>query len=145
MCAYLLSHFSSVQLFVIPWTITHQASLFMGFSQEYRSGLPCPPPGNLPDSGLRDQTHVSCLLHWQAGFVPLSHQGSPLYHQFSSVQFSSVAQSCPTLQPHESQHARPPCPSPIPKLTQTHVHRVGDTICIIRYRQINNVKGHTPV
>ena len=34
--------------------------------------------------------------------------------QFSSVQFSSVAQSCPTLRPHESQHARPPCPSPTP-------------------------------
>ena len=31
-----------------------------------------------------------------------------------SVQFSSVAQSCPTLQSHESQHARPPCPSPTP-------------------------------
>ena len=29
-----------------------------------------------------------------------------------SVQFSSVAQSCPTLWPHESQHTRPPCPSP---------------------------------
>ena len=29
-------------------------------------------------------------------------------------QFSSVAQSCPTLWPHESQHARPPCPSPTP-------------------------------
>ena len=29
-----------------------------------------------------------------------------------SVHFSSVAQSCPTLQPHELQHARPPCPSP---------------------------------
>ena len=28
--------------------------------------------------------------------------------------FSSVAQSCLTLQPHESQHARPPCPSPTP-------------------------------
>ena len=27
-------------------------------------------------------------------------------------QFSSVSQSCPTLRPHESQHARPPCPSP---------------------------------
>ena len=27
-------------------------------------------------------------------------------------QFRSVAQSCPTLQPHEPQHARPPCPSP---------------------------------
>ena len=30
------------------------------------------------------------------------------------IQFSSVTQSCPTLQPHESQHARPPCPSPAP-------------------------------
>ena len=32
----------------------------------------------------------------------------------SSVQFSSVAQSCPTLRLHELQHARPPCPSPTP-------------------------------
>ena len=31
-----------------------------------------------------------------------------------SVQFSSVAQSYPTLQPHEPQHTRPPCPSPTP-------------------------------
>ena len=29
----------------------------------------------------------------------------------NSVQFSSVTQSCPTLWPRESQHARPPCPS----------------------------------
>ena len=33
---------------------------------------------------------------------------------FSSVQFSSVTYSCPTLRPHESQHARPLCPSPTP-------------------------------
>ena len=26
-------------------------------------------------------------------------------------QFNSVSQSCPTLQPHESQHTRPPCPT----------------------------------
>ena len=32
-----------------------------------------------------------------------------------SVQFSSVTQSCLTLRPHESQHARPPCPSPTPR------------------------------
>ena len=30
------------------------------------------------------------------------------------VQFSSIAQSCPTLQPHKSQHARPPWSSPTP-------------------------------
>ena len=34
----------------------------------------------------------------------------------SSVQFSSVTQSCLTLWPHESQHARPPCPSPTPRV-----------------------------
>ena len=33
---------------------------------------------------------------------------------FSSVQFSSVTQLCPTLRPHASQHSRPPCPSPTP-------------------------------
>ena len=32
----------------------------------------------------------------------------------AAYQFSSVAQSCPTLRPHELQHARPPCPSPTP-------------------------------
>ena len=46
---------------------------------------------------------------------------------FSSVQFSSVAQSCSTLQPQELQHARPPCPS-LPEFTQTHVHQVSDAI-----------------
>ena len=34
----------------------------------------------------------------------------------SPILFSSVAQSCPTLRPHESQHDRPPCPSPTPKV-----------------------------
>ena len=33
---------------------------------------------------------------------------------FILITLSSVAQSCPTLQPHESQHIRPPCPSPTP-------------------------------
>ena len=34
----------------------------------------------------------------------------------SSVQFSSLIQLCPTLQPHGPQHARPPCPSPTPRV-----------------------------
>ena len=33
-----------------------------------------------------------------------------------------------SLRPHESQHPRPPCPSPTPDITQTHVPRVGDAI-----------------
>ena len=42
------------------------------------------------------------------------------------VQFSHSVVSN-SLQPHESQHARPPCPE-LPEFTQTHVHRVGDAI-----------------
>ena len=44
---------SSGRIFVTPWTIARQAPLSMGFSrQEYKSGLPYPPPGDLPDPGI---------------------------------------------------------------------------------------------
>ena len=40
----MLSHFICVRLFVTLWTVAPQAPLSMGFSsQEYWSGLPCPP------------------------------------------------------------------------------------------------------
>ena len=56
-----------------PWTAACQASLSMGFSrQEYYSGLPCPPPGNLPDPGIKPGPPAL-----QADSLPLSHQGSP--------------------------------------------------------------------
>ena len=45
-----LSRFSRVWLFATLWTVACQAPLSMGFSrQEYWSGLPFPPPGDLPD------------------------------------------------------------------------------------------------
>ena len=54
MCMCLLSHFSRVQLCMIPWTVACQASVSMGFSrQELWSGLPCPPPGDLPEPGIK--------------------------------------------------------------------------------------------
>ena len=46
-------YLSSVQLFAIPWTVTHQAPLSMEFSrQEYWSVMPCPSPEDLPDPGV---------------------------------------------------------------------------------------------
>ena len=49
-----LNHFSHVQLFAALWTFTYQAFLSMGFSrQEYWSGLPCHPPGDLPHPGTK--------------------------------------------------------------------------------------------
>ena len=59
-----LSHFSSVQLIETPWTVALQVPVSMGFSrQEYWSGLPCPPPGDLPDPGTESAPLMS--LHWQ--------------------------------------------------------------------------------
>ena len=48
----------------------------MGFSrQEYWSGLPCPPPGDLPDSAIEPTSPASSAL--QVDSLPLSHQGNP--------------------------------------------------------------------
>ena len=59
----MLSHFSRVQLFATLWTITHQVPLSMGFSrQEYWSGLPCPPPGDLPNPGIEPASLESPAL-----------------------------------------------------------------------------------
>ena len=57
---------------VTLWTVARQAPLSVGLSrQEYWSGLPCLPPGDLPDPG--SNLGLLCLLHWQADSLPLHH------------------------------------------------------------------------
>jgi len=57
----------------MPWTVASQAPLSMGFSrQEYCSGLPCPPPEDLPDPGIKPASPAL----WEDPLL-LSHQGSP--------------------------------------------------------------------
>ena len=59
----MLTHFSWVQLFATIWTITRQAPLSMGFSKQgYYSGLPCPPPRDLPDPGIKPMSLTSPAL-----------------------------------------------------------------------------------
>ena len=53
--------------FVTPWTVRFPR-------QEYWSGLPFLPPGDLPDPGI--DPHLLHLLPWQADSSPLSYQGS---------------------------------------------------------------------
>ena len=50
-----------------------------------------------------------------------------MQNRISSVQFSRSVES-DSSRPHESQQARPPCPSPTPGVHPTHVHRVSDAI-----------------
>ena len=68
---YSLSH---AQLFVNPWTVVCQYPLSMEFPrQEYWSGLPFLPPGDLPNKGIEPTSPV-----WQTASLPLCHLGSPL-------------------------------------------------------------------
>ena len=85
MCACVLSHFSHALLFVTLWTVACQAPLSMGFSrQEYWSGLPCPPPGDLPDPGIEPAFPVIPAL--QVDSSPLSHQETPI-HRYPHTTF----------------------------------------------------------
>ena len=62
-CVCALSHFSRVRLSAAPWTAAPQAPLSMGFfRQEYWSGVPCPPPGDLPDPGMEPASLTSPAL-----------------------------------------------------------------------------------
>ena len=64
-CVCMLSSFSLVWLVETLWTVAHQAPPSMGFSrQEYWSGLPWPPPGDLPDPGMEP---MSASISYIAG------------------------------------------------------------------------------
>ena len=69
---------SRVWLFATPWTVAYQAPTSMWFSrQEYWSRLPFPPPGDLPNPGIKPKSPVSRTL--QAYILyHLSHPESPL-------------------------------------------------------------------
>ena len=150
----------------------HRFPLSTGFSkQEYWHGLPCPPPGYLPDPGTKPASLVSSALAggllplgaiWGAprqsphfplepplptlhsparkGLTPstwlspgqsencltlatVTGSGSGTQSGPHSAQFSSVAQSCPTLcDPMNRSTPGFPAHHQLPEFTQTHVH-----------------------
>ena len=75
---------SRVQLFVTPWTVDRQASLSMGLSrQEYWCGLPCPPPGGLPDPGIERVSLVVPALPSES--LPLVPPGIPQWRELEHL------------------------------------------------------------
>ena len=68
--------------------------------------------------GLLHCRQIVYLLSYQGGlyiWAYLHHTNCIFSHQFSSVRFSHLVVS-DSLRPHESQHARPPCPSSTPRV-----------------------------
>jgi len=58
---------------VTPWTVARHAPLSIGFfRQEYQSGLPCPPPGELPNPGIKARSPTL-----QADSLPSEPPGKP--------------------------------------------------------------------
>ena len=93
----LLNCFSRVRLCATPWTAAHQAPPSMAFPrQEYWRGLPCPPPGDLPDQGIEPTSLMSPTV--ADGF-------------FTIAAAAKLLQSCPTLcDPVNSSPAGSPVP-----------------------------------
>ena len=102
MRACVLSRFSCVQLFVALWTVTHQAPLFMGFSRQvYWSELSCPPPGDLPNPGIKPLSLQSPALAsrflttsatWE---VQMSHMPAPKSITVRTLQTGVDVQNVP--------------------------------------------------
>ena len=73
---------SHVPLFATLWTIVCQTPLSMGFSrQEYWNGLLFPPPGDLPDPGIKPMSLTSPALAGRF-FFPLVPPGKPLHYAY---------------------------------------------------------------
>ena len=91
----MLSRFSHVQLFATLWTVACQAPLSMGFSrQQYWSGLPSPPPGDLPNPGIESLSPrllcCRCRRYWGSQF-PKCSLGIPNFlKEISSLSHSFV-------------------------------------------------------
>ena len=124
MSACVLSHFSCVHLYAILWTVAYQAPLSMRFSKQEHW------------YGLMEATHsyrqYKPSVSMSSVQFSRSIMSDPLWPhelQHAWVQFSSVAQSCPTLcDPMNCSMPGLPVHHQLPDFTQTHVHRVSDAI-----------------
>ena len=110
MPAYMLSHFSRVQLFATVWTTVRQTPVSLGFSrQQYWNGLPCPPPEYLPDLGIEPTSLLSPALAgrfcttsatWEATELPYGvlNPGEPLQTKPTALQYYHSWQASSMLQ-----------------------------------------------
>ena len=124
-CMHAYMHAKLLQLCPTLWTWCH-APMSMGFSgQEYWSGLPCLPPGDLPNSEMEPTSLMSPVL--ANGFFTTSTTWEE--QAIISGQIRSVAQSCPTLcDPMNCSTLGLPVHHQLPEFTETQVHRVSDAI-----------------
>ena len=132
------SCFSRVRLCATSWTVAHQAPLPMGFSrEEYWSGLPFPPPGDLPNPGIKPVSPVASAL--QANPLSLSHLGKPKMYVISA--HIPLAKVSPTAKPEASGTGRvsiPPMEEAMGQMLKRWAQRSAVNMCT------NHVNYHGP-
>ena len=106
-----LSRFSRVRLLVTPWIAARQALLSMGFCrQEYWGGLPCPPPGDPPNPGIKPTPLVSPALaggFFDATWEALSHGSTALFFTTKMFTCLSISVPLPSLFPQKVRLEQP--------------------------------------
>ena len=88
------SCFSRVRLFAILWTVARRAPPSVGFPrQEYCSESPCPPPGDLPDPGIKPTPPASPALADRffttepSGNISCTQTYMPVFHVYKHIYF----------------------------------------------------------
>ena len=123
---------SRVQLFVTPWTVPRQAPLSIGFSrQEYWSGLPFPPPGDPPNTGIELLSPPSPALWVDSLPTEISGKPSSGFRWQSRVEPARRESLCISVQAvrtplalHPSGEAPPPALG-TPILVKLHADNIG--------------------
>ena len=121
------------------WTVSRQAPQSMGFSRhECWTGVPCPPPEDLSDPGIKSLSLASPAM--QVNTLLLSHQGSPIIKDTSCKTVNEKCNSSKKITilnlygcgKIALKYIKPNMTLPVhhqlPEFTQTHVHRVSDAI-----------------
>ena len=124
-----------------PWTAALQAPLSVGFSrQEHWSGLPCPPPGDLPDPGNKP---TSLIVSLAVRFFTTSATWE--VHVYACLCVYVCVYTYPCAKHHEPWFSTPlqrclrfPC---IPVLESFSAWLAGDGLCCLRLRDTWGV-GH---
>ena len=104
-CVCVSESLSHVQLFATPWTVAHRAPLSMKFSrQEYWSGLPYPPPGDLPDPGTKPRSPAL-----QADSLPSKTSGKPMLTACNPLFEKCITTSSSSLSFVTTEHSNHVC------------------------------------
>ena len=102
-----------MQLLETLRTVAHQAPLSMGFSrQEHWSGLPCPPPRDLPNSGTEPASPASPALaggFFTTGVTWEAHTIDAMYERGNNENLLHSSVLCGDLNGKEIQKRRDVC------------------------------------